>query len=168
MTVELENLRILIVDDSRYMRRLLRDVLGRAGVRHRLEASNGVEAMTILRGTRVDLILSDLCMEPMDGIELTRRVRESTMPCAKVPIIMMTGHSQRRHVTAARDAGATEFLIKPISPHVLQVKITEIAKSPRQFITAQGFAGPDRRRKFRKHYNGPIRRSTDLEDIEFQ
>jgi two-component system, chemotaxis family, chemotaxis protein CheY len=168
MSVEFENLRILIVEDSRHMRRLLHDMLGRYGVRHRLQAGNGAEAMNILLGNNVDLILSDLCMEPMDGIELTRRVRESTLPFAKVPIIIISGHAQRRRVAAARDAGATEFLVKPISPRDLKSRITEITKFPRQFITCDAYAGPDRRRKIRKHYYGPFRRTDDLGDIEYQ
>ena len=75
-----------------------------------------------------------------------------------VAIIMLTGHSEKKRVTAARDAGVTEFLAKPISAKGLYQRIVNVVANPRPFIKTKTYFGPDRRRNVNASYVGPERR----------
>jgi len=141
-----ESLRALVVEDNVHMRSLLRSLLVALGVKEIIEAAGGEEALDILSASAIDLILTDLSMQQMDGIALTRTVRQSaTNPY--VPIIMVTGHTERHLVEAARDAGVTEFLAKPITVHNLFLRISEVVERPRDYIRCDDYFGPDRRRR---------------------
>src|SRR4051812_20159667 len=97
-----QNLKLLVVEDNRHMRILLRGLLESLGVRDILEAADGAAAMALLRDCKCDLILTDLAMKPMDGLDFTREVRTSTLsPNPFVPIIMVTGHTEMHQVQAA-------------------------------------------------------------------
>jgi CheY-like chemotaxis protein len=120
-----------------------------------------------MRAQRCDLILAYMAMAPMDGIAFTRHLRTSeNSPNPFVPIIMITGHTERYRVEAARDAGVTEFLAKPLTPTNLYARIAEIVGRPRSFVRTGGYFGPDRRRKTMETHPGPWRRHDDyaLED----
>jgi two-component system chemotaxis response regulator CheY len=158
----LSKMRVLIVDDNLDMRVLLRRLLGSRYIRHVDEATGGLEALKMLEVNAYDLILSDLEMRPMDGLQFVREVRSFTdASVAKVPIVMVTGHTQMEKVQAARDCGVTEFLIKPIIASNLFARITGIAQCPRPFVRTTSFIGPDRRRKALPDYGGPRRRHDD-------
>jgi len=162
-----ENLKALIVEDNAHMRALLRALLNSAGIKDIAEAGNGQMAIEILRERKSDLVLSDLAMKPMDGLELTRYLRNSDhSPNPFVPIIMISGHTEKYRVQAARDAGVTEFLAKPITAHNLFARITEIIERPRAFVRCNGYFGPDRRRHANEDYAGPWRRKDDYQDAE--
>ena len=158
----LEALKVLIVEDNQHMRVLLRSLLGSAGMHDVQEAGDGSAALTELATRRCDLILCDLAMKPMDGLELTREVRRSKKSANPfVPIIMISGYTEKRRVEAARDAGVTEFLAKPITAQSLYSRIAEIMERPRAFIRCDTYFGPDRRRKKTEDYAGPWRRHDD-------
>jgi CheY-like chemotaxis protein len=160
-----ENLRALIVEDNAHMRSLLRALLNSIGVKDIAEAANGQHAIEVLRERKSDLVLSDLAMKPMDGLEFTRYVRtHENSPNPFVPIIMISGHTERYRVEAARDAGVTEFLAKPITAHTLFSRIAEIVERPRAFVRCGGYFGPDRRR--RQIDAGPRRRKEDLQEVD--
>jgi DNA-binding response OmpR family regulator len=78
---------------------------------------------------------------------------------------MITGHTERYRVEAARDAGVTEFLAKPIAAHNLFARITEILERPRAFVRCESYFGPDRRRHEIENYTGPWRRADELQDV---
>ena len=165
----LEHLKVLIVEDNQHMRALLRALLNSAGIRDILEANNGATALAVLREKKCDLVLSDLAMKPMDGLEFSRTVRtggQSLNPF--LPIIMITGHTEKHRVEAARDAGVTEFLVKPITAHSLFSRIAEIVERPRAFVRTESYFGPDRRRRALENYAGPWRRQDDFQDIQVQ
>jgi DNA-binding response OmpR family regulator len=83
-----------------------------------------------------------------------------------VPIIMLTGHSEKRRVTAARDAGVTEFLAKPLSAKALYERIVNVVVNPRPFVKTRTYFGPDRRRNAGAGtYAGPERRKGGKADI---
>ena len=112
----LDELNLLIVDDSKHMRTLVRTIVNSLGILEVYEAENGEQAYKVLEDFPVDIIIVDWNMSPMDGIEFTRQVRTSDdSPNAYVPIIMLTGHTQMKRVEIARDAGVNEFLAKPVS-----------------------------------------------------
>jgi two-component system, chemotaxis family, chemotaxis protein CheY len=120
-------IRALIVDDSSVMRKIIERSLRQAGIdlEKALEASNGAEALTALHNNTVDLILCDINMPVMDGLEF---VREATkLESAKgVPIVMITTEGSESHVVQALTAGARGYIRKPFTPdqvkeHVLPV-----------------------------------------------
>src|SRR5262249_59876425 len=82
-----------------------------------------------------------------------------------VPIIMLTGHSEKKRVIASRDAGITEFLAKPISAKALYQRVLNIVANPRPFIRTKSYFGPDRRRNVNPNYAGPERRKGGKADI---
>jgi DNA-binding response OmpR family regulator len=86
-------------------------------------------------------------------------VRSSSSPVTRfVPIIMLSGHSEKRCVIEARDAGVTEFLTKPVAAKSLYERILSVVLAPRPFIKTKDYFGPDRRRTVNSKYAGPERR----------
>jgi two-component system, chemotaxis family, chemotaxis protein CheY len=161
-----ETLKALIVEDNAQMRALLRALLNSAGIKDIADASNGRAAIDLLRERKSDLVLTDLAMKPMDGLEFTRHVRNHEhSPNPFVPIIMITGHTEKHRVEAARDVGVTEFLAKPITAHNLFARIAEIVERPRAFVRCDSYFGPDRRRRQIEDYAGPWRRQEDFQDM---
>lgn len=155
----LESLNIMIVDDNRHMRFLVKTILNSLGVRRVYEAEDGQSGLRSLRDFEADIVICDWKMEPMDGIEFTYLIRNGDdSPNVYVPIIMLTGHTELNRVTEARDAGVNEFLAKPVSVEKLYKRIKTILESPRQFIRTTGYFGPDRRRRDDPSYMGPERR----------
>jgi DNA-binding response OmpR family regulator len=78
---------------------------------------------------------------------------------------MLTGHTEKQRVTAARDAGITEFLAKPISAKALYQRIVNVVANPRPFIKTKTYFGPDRRRAVSNSYVGPERRKGGKADV---
>jgi two-component system, chemotaxis family, chemotaxis protein CheY len=163
MPASFESLKVLIIEDKEHMRALLRRLLSHIGVRTMHEAPDGAAALEMLRDLECDLILSDMAMAPMDGLEFARKVRSAktgTTP-PSVPIIMISGFTERAKVEAARDAGVTEFLAKPVTPAILISRISEILERPRAFVRSGGYSGPDRRRRQSGNYAGRGKRAAD-------
>ena len=144
----LHNLQFLVVEDSHFMREILREVLMHFDVRNIREASDGAEALSIMKTWTPDIILLDWEMQPFDGIEFTRTIRgkQGSEECF-IPIIMVSAHSEFWRIQQARNVGVNEFLVKPVSPKSLFSRIRAVIERPRQFINAPGFFGPDRRRQ---------------------
>ena len=118
---------VLIVDDSSVMRKIVGRSLRQAGleVQQMLEASNGSEALALVKGQSFDLILSDINMPLMDGLEFVRQL--SGVENGKgVPVVMITTEGSEGHVVQALSAGARGYIRKPFTPeqvkeHVLPV-----------------------------------------------
>jgi two-component system chemotaxis response regulator CheY len=156
------HLKALVVDDNAHMRILLRSLLQAQGLTQVYEATDGATGFAALRDRRPDFVMTDLSMTPVDGIEFTRRVRlGEDSPNPYIPIIMVTGHTERLKVEAARDAGVTEFLAKPITAQSILLRLTEIVNRPRSFVRCDGYFGPERRRRRDEHFTGPWRRHDD-------
>ena len=159
-----ELLKILLVDDNHHMRVLLGEILRAIGTKHVFEASDGAEALTVLRRESVDIVMTDLSMQPLDGIDFVRLVRNSKdSPNPMIPVIMITGHSTHRRVGEARDVGVNEFLAKPVTARGVIDRITRIVEMPRSFIRSADYFGPDRRRRADPSYHGPKRRANDVQ-----
>jgi len=117
----------LIVDDSSVMRKIVERSLRQAGVEFVsvLEAGNGSDALDILREKAVDLVLSDINMPVMDGLQFVEKLQ--ALPCAKeIPVIMITTEASESHVVKALSCGARGYIRKPFTPdevkeHVLPV-----------------------------------------------
>lgn len=155
-------LKILVVDDNHHMRTILLEVLRAIGVRDVYEAANGAEALQAMRTRPVDVVLTDLAMEPIDGIEFVRLLRNAPdSPNQMIPVIMVTGHSTERRVKEARDAGVNEFLGKPVTARGVLERIHEVVDHARAYVRCDDYFGPDRRRKDEHGYAGPRRRASD-------
>ena len=158
----IEQLNVLIVEDDQHMRMLIRDMLSALGVKDIATASNGKAAVEKMQAFSSDLILVDLKMEPIGGLEFVRQLRADTKnPYRFVPVIMITAYADLDTVAMARDAGITEFMAKPVSAAVLQQRIERVLKDSRRFVEAPEFTGPDRRRSSKKTaLEGKERRET--------
>jgi two-component system, chemotaxis family, chemotaxis protein CheY len=158
----LQNLHILLVDDNQHMRAITSAILQSAGIRKVREAPDGSAALEALRDHPVDLAIVDFNMFPLDGVEFTRLVRNSPDSANPyLPIIMMTGHSEKHRVVEARDAGVTEFVVKPITAKAIFERMQAVIFHPRPFVKAESYFGPCRRRTENPNYKGPKRRSSD-------
>ncbi len=162
MAYQFNAISVLIVEDNQPMLDITRALLGTFGVGKIIGAANGEVGYKKFCAHNPDIVISDWMMKPMDGISFTRIVRnDSASPNPYVPIILMTGFSEKRRVLQARDAGVTEFLVKPFNAHDLYKRIVQVIERPRQFVKAEDFFGPDRRRKRTPGYLGPFMRETD-------
>jgi CheY-like chemotaxis protein len=160
--VRYELLRILLVDDNHYMRVLLAEILRAGGVVHIFEANDGAEGLQAMRDNPIDLVMTDLSMQPLDGIDFVRLLRNSPdSPNQLAPVIMITGHTTLARVREARDAGVSEFLAKPLTARGVIERIHQAVENPRAFVRSEDYFGPDRRRREDPEYKGPRRRDTD-------
>ncbi|MEQ8602676.1 MAG: response regulator [Marivibrio sp.] len=158
MSYDFTGLSVLLVDDNRHMRVLVRRLLSAFGVARVAEAADGGAAWADLFRALPDVVLIDFAMEPVDGIEFTRRIRTAPdSPNSYLPIIMMTGYTEKTRVVEARDAGVTELVAKPVSALSLYNRLVAVVERPRPFVRAPGFFGPDRRRR-QAPFKGPERR----------
>lgn len=157
--LRLEDLRVLLVEDNKDMRMLVKSLLYAMGIRDIAECSDGGAALQDLKIRERDLIITEWTMEPIDGIELVKLLRTAPdSPCPRINIIMLTANTEFEQVIEARDAGITEFLAKPISAASLYTRVISVLKYRRPFVRAKGYVGPDRRRKFPGGFLGPERR----------
>jgi CheY-like chemotaxis protein len=155
-------LKILLVDDNHHMRVLLSEILRAIGVKYIFEASDGAQGLQMMKGHEVDIIMTDLSMQPLDGIDFTRLIRRSKdSPNQMCPIIMITGHSTLQRVHEARDAGVNEFLAKPLTAKGVIERITQVIDNPRPYVKTVDYFGPDRRRRADPNFVGPYRRESD-------
>ena len=163
----LSKLSVLVVEDSDYYRRLIVATLKAMGIGYSVEAESGDEAFKIQQRKPVDIALVDWVMTPMNGLEFTRKIRNDPSSAEReLPIIMITAHTEEERIYAARDAGVTEILTKPISGEGLFSRIHSVIMNPRPFVNADSFVGPDRRRVARAGFGGPERRQKDTADAE--
>ena len=157
----IQEMNVLIVEDDRNMRMLIRNVVLTLGVNDVVEASDGSTALEELKTSRADLVLCDMKMEPMGGLEFVKRLRsDPDNPYRLVPVIMITAYAELETVAKARDAGVSEFMAKPISAGALDKRIQRVLKDPRQYVEAPDFVGPDRRHSKKDEFGGENRRET--------
>ena len=108
---------ILIVDDSETVRQVLKLALGNAGYQV-VEAEDGFDALAKLSGAQIDMLITDLNMPNMDGLELIKKVREEGKQ-RFTPIVMLTTESSEEKKKAGREAGASGWIVKPFKPEQL-------------------------------------------------
>ncbi|HEX7887306.1 MAG TPA: response regulator [Phenylobacterium sp.] len=155
-------LKILLVEDNQYMRVLLAEILRAIGVHFIYEANDGAEGLQMMRDYPIDVVMTDLTMLPLDGIDFVRLLRNSPdSPNQMAPVIMITGHSTLVRVHEARDAGVSEFLAKPLTARGVIQRLHQAIEHPRPFFRSDDYFGPDRRRRHDPDYGGPRRRAGD-------
>ncbi|NEX92628.1 response regulator [Caulobacter sp. 17J65-9] len=158
----LQALDVIVADDSANMRKIVATLLLSAGITKVRQAVDGWDAMTQLRAQRADLVIVDLNMKPLDGLGFTRLIRaDRHSPDPYLPILMMTGHAELTWVREARDAGVTEFVVKPFTPKAFLSRIEAMVMRPRPFVRSGGYFGPCRRRAREAPEGAPRRRASD-------
>jgi two-component system chemotaxis response regulator CheY len=119
------SINILIVDDYKTMLRIIRGLLSQIGFNNVDEAANGAEAIVKLKEKNYSLIISDWNMEPMTGLELLQSVREDKKT-RNIPFIMVTAESKTENVIAAKQAGVSNYIVKPFNAETLKTKLASV------------------------------------------
>jgi len=139
----LAHIKIVVVDDEHYMRKVVRTMLMGIGVRTIYEAADGPEGLELIRTMAPDLVIVDWEMPGLDGAGFVRMVRSpQTFPYPDVPIIMLTGHGERSRVIEAIKIGVNEFLLKPVSSKALQDRLVAVLTKPRKSVQSGNYYGP--------------------------
>jgi len=123
----MSGLKVLYVDDSATMRRIIKNSLNKIGYDDLIEAENGLDALEKIEGIDVDLIITDWNMPEMSGEELVIKLREHPKYKAK-PILMVTTRGMKEDVITAVRIGVNGYLVKPFSAELLKKKISDIIK----------------------------------------
>jgi CheY-like chemotaxis protein len=143
MSYKFHSIKVLLVEDSTPLRRLMTSILKTLGVVHIYHAKDGEEGYQKYLSENPDLILTDWRMANMDGIDLTQKIRmEKNSPNRFVPIIMVSGYSQMNDVLRARDAGINEFVVKPFTIDRLVKHLTRVIETDREFVVREDYIGP--------------------------
>jgi two-component system chemotaxis response regulator CheY len=135
--------KVLVVDDEHYMRKVVRTLLMSIGFRTIYEAPDGPTGLETIRTMAPDVVIVDWQMPGLDGASFVRIVRSpDTFPYPNVPIIMLTGHSERSRVIEAVQIGVNEFLLKPVSSKSLHSRMVSVLTKPRTVVKAGAYYGP--------------------------
>lgn len=120
-----KNMNVLIVDDYKTMLRIIRNLLKQLGFNNVDEATDGAMALQMLRVGSYGLIISDWNMEPMTGLQLLREVRADAK-LKPIPFIMVTAESKSENVIAAKEAGVSNYIVKPFNAETLKTKMSSV------------------------------------------
>ena len=138
---------VLVLDDHRFMREVIRLMLGTLGIRRVLASGSVDEAMAMLAHEKVDVVIADYRLGGETGAEFMRLVRGLQGHARFVPLIGCTADTSPATISEMRDAGADEVLAKPVSARVIWAKLMAVTNARRNFVSAPDFFGPDRRRR---------------------
>ena len=119
------NMSVLVVDDYKTMLRILRNLLGQLNFKNVDDATDGSMALQKLRAGEFGLVISDWNMEPMTGIQLLREVRADAK-LKSLPFIMITAESKSENVIAAKEAGVSNYIVKPFNAETLKSKLVSV------------------------------------------
>ncbi len=151
------SLGVLVVDDSQYMRKIVRNLLVNIGVREVYEASDGIAGLEAIRTVVPDVVILDWELPLLNGAEFTRIVRSpGVFPMPDIPIIMLSSHGERWRVIEAARIGVNEYLRKPISAQSLMDRLAAILAKPRPIVQLGDYYGPEPRKLF----TDPVRTPT--------
>jgi two-component system chemotaxis response regulator CheY len=121
--------KVLAVDDSATMRRIIKNQLKQSGVEDVDEAGNGREALLLLGRVQYDLLITDWNMPEMSGLDLVLEVRKSE-PIKRLPILMITTVSAKEDIVNALKAGVNNYVVKPFDAATLHAKVSQLVTAP--------------------------------------
>jgi DNA-binding response OmpR family regulator len=151
------SLSILIVDDSPYMRKIVRNLLINIGVKTVYEAGDGIAGLEMIRTMAPDVVILDWELPLLNGSELVRIVRSpGVFPTPEIPIIVLSAHGERWRVVEAARIGINEYLIKPVSAKSLFDRLTAILAKPRPIVHVGDYYGPEPRTVFADPVTAPV------------
>lgn len=164
--IDMSQLNVLVADSNTYMLKIIRAMLRGFGITRIREASDGAAALEQINTHLIDIIIADYALTTINGIELTELLRGAEDSYNRfVPIIMLSAYTEKWRIEAARDAGVTEFLQKPLCANDLYLRLLEVIENPRRFVRSNRYFGPDRRRHPKDQHKGPDRRGPDEHDV---
>ena len=153
----IKSLGVLVVDDSQFMRKIVRNLLLNVGVKEVYEAGDGIAGLEAIRTIGPDIVILDWELPLLNGAELARIVRSpGVFPVPDVPIIMLSSHGERWRVIEAARIGVNEYLVKPVSAQALFDRMVSILAKPRQIVRLGDYYGPEPRRHFRDPVRKPV------------
>jgi two-component system chemotaxis response regulator CheY len=153
----IRSLGVLVVDDSQFMRKLVRNLLLNVGVKEVYEASDGIAGLEAIRAIGPDIVILDWELPLLNGAELARIVRTpGAFPMPDVPIIMLSSHGERWRVIEAARIGVNEYLVKPVSAQALFDRMVSILVKPRPIVRVGDYYGPEPRRQFSEPIRKPV------------
>jgi len=152
LAAKFATIKVLVVDDEYYMRKVVRTLLTSIGVRNIYEAQDGPSGLEAIRTVAPDIVIVDWQMPGLDGAGFVRMVRSpQTFPYPDIPIIMLTGHGERSRVVEAVSVGVNEFLLKPVSSKTLQDRLVAVLTKPRPIVQTGTYYGPAPRKMASVH-----------------
>lgn len=172
---QLDRLTVLLVEPSAFLSSLIRSVLRAFGIVTVVDAESGSEAVALLESIAldplkvgvagIDLVISEVLLPDIDGLAVLRWIRTSdNSPDRFLPFLVLTAAAEKEEVARARDAGASEFMVKPFSARSIAGHLMYTISHPRQFVLSGTYFGPDRRRHPRRV--SEERRVTRADEIE--
>jgi len=162
MGYNLERLKVLVVDDNRFMHELLKTILRSFGIKRVRSSYDGNGAISKLKHVFADVVIVNWEMELLDGYDFVKLLRTAAdSPNPYVSIIMLAGHTEVSRVVAARDAGVNELLAKPVSARLVYDQLFMIIDHSRPFLRTPNYFGPDRHRFQDLSHRGPFLRKDD-------
>jgi len=145
--------RVLVVDDHAFSVSLIKEVLAAAGAEAILTATDGEQAVRLLRLFNPTVVLTDWKMPGMDGLTLAQTIRQAErtpdprIDDPQVPIVLLSGYASVAAVEQARLAGVNEVVVKPFSASTLVERLAAAMTRARTFVVTEAYIGPDRRRR---------------------
>jgi two-component system chemotaxis response regulator CheY len=144
---QIQQLRVLVVDDNAFMRKMVRSLLTNIGVKKVYEAPDGIAGLEVIRAVAPDLVILDWEMPLLNGPEFVRIVRSpGVFPLPDIPIIMLTAYGDRSRIVEAVKIGVNEFLCKPVSAKALTDRFVSILAKPRVSVHVGDYYGPEPRK----------------------
>lgn len=173
---DLSNFTILLVEDSVYMQSLMTSMMKVFGVGDIMVCNGGDEAIDLLKVTQarrasryitnIDIVVTDWLMPKGSGKKLLQWIREQEDDRIRfLPVMVVSAYTTEKVVNEARDCGANESLVKPISGTGLASRICSVIDNPRPFISVPGYFGPDRRRQ-EMAFTGEDRRKSPIQKVK--
>lgn len=171
--LDLEDFKVLIVEDYAFISNILSLSLREMGVGNVLTADDGAQGRTKIQSlnqfendVNIDVVILDWLMPVMDGKALLEWIRNSKSETIKfLPVIVCSAYTSEKLVKETRDMGANEVVVKPISAAELARRIQYVINHPRSFVKSGDFFGPDRRRQ-NKMYDGSDKRKTKPHEVQ--
>jgi len=156
----LKNINVAVLDGHRTMRMLLRSVIKALGVEH-INVSENSEEISGSRSFVVpDVIFTDWSPK-LDGVKFVKQIRRNKSVHDRfIPIVMVSAFNDLPRICAARDAGVTEYLAKPVTADLIYRRICTLVEHPRTYVQSKNFFGPDRRRRILAYRDGERRRES--------
>ena len=145
---DFSTLKVMCIDDSDFFLEVFRDVLSAFGIKRIRCCRSAQEGLGKISKFDPDMVFLDWEMREDSAEDFLREVRQNTQhPQRTVPIILLTGYTEKHRIHSARDLGINEFIVKPISARNLHARLVKMIEHPRRFYSSQTYFGPDRRRR---------------------
>jgi two-component system chemotaxis response regulator CheY len=132
MAISLETQRVMVIDDNDFVRETVSTMLTEVGFRHITQAKEGNDALRQLEAANPDIIICDISMKPMDGLEFVAALRQHAWPQAtQVPVIFLTVHTEAEIVKKAVKLGVKAYVVKPVQKKQLEARVVTVLEAAR-------------------------------------